>query len=62
MGPGAELSALHSALEEILRRVTAVAEAARAEENQVLAAELFTVERSLNGALRRLRRVARSSM
>jgi hypothetical protein len=58
MAPRAELSAIYSSLEELLRRITALAEAARAEDDEELASELFTVERSLNGALRRLRRVA----
>ncbi|HUZ11008.1 MAG TPA: hypothetical protein VMU76_12660 [Acidimicrobiales bacterium] len=60
MGPRAELSALHTSLDELLRRVTALAEQARAEDDENLASELFTVERSLNGALRRLRRAAQS--
>jgi len=56
MAPRAELSAIASSLEELLRRITALAESAQAEDNEELASELFTVERSLHGALRRLRR------
>jgi hypothetical protein len=54
----AELSAIHSSLDEILRRITAAAESARSEDNEELAGELFGVERALNGANRRLRRMA----
>jgi hypothetical protein len=51
-----ELAAVHSSLDELLRRVTALAESARTDDED-LASELFTVERSLNGALRRLHRI-----
>ncbi len=54
----AELSSLTSTLDELTRRVTALAEQARAGEEDDLAAELFGVERALTGALRRLGRVA----
>jgi hypothetical protein len=54
----AELSALSSSLDELTRRLTAVAEQAGAEEADELASELYAVERSLQGALRRLQRVA----
>jgi hypothetical protein len=54
-----ELAAVHSSLDELLRRVTALAESARSDDED-LASELFTVERSLNGALRRLRRIVGS--
>jgi hypothetical protein len=55
-----ELSALHSSLDDAFRRVTSLAETARAEGDNDLASELFAVERALNGALRRLRRSIRS--
>jgi len=54
----AELSSLTSSLDELTRRVTAMAEAARDAEQEDLAAELFGVERALHGALRRLGRLA----
>ena len=54
----AELSSLATALDELTRRVTALAEQARAREEDDLAAELFGVERALTGALRRLGRLA----
>jgi len=53
-----ELSSLTSSLEELTRRLTAMAEAAQRDEDEESASELFGVERSLNGALRRLRRFA----
>ena len=53
-----ELSSLTSSLEELTRRLTALAESAQREGDEESASELFGVERSLNGALRRLRRFA----
>jgi hypothetical protein len=53
-----ELSSLTSTLDELTRRVTALAEQARADEQEDLAAELFGVERALTGALRRLGRLS----
>jgi hypothetical protein len=53
----AELSSLTSTLEELTRRVTRLAEQARAAADEELAVELFGVERALTGALRRLNRV-----
>lgn len=52
-----ELSSLTSTLDELTRRVTALAEQARAAEEDDLASELFGVERALTGALRRLGRL-----
>ena len=52
-----ELSSITSTLDELTRRVTALAEQARANEEDDLAAELFGVERALTGALRRLGRL-----
>ena len=56
MAARAELSSLASTLTEVTRRVTGLAEQARAEGDDDVAHELFTVERSLRGALRRLER------
>lgn len=53
----AELSSLTSTLDELTRRVTALAERAQGERDDELATALFAVERSLQGALRRLQRV-----
>ena len=58
MAARAELSSLASTLTEITRRVTGLAEQARDEGDSEVATELFTVERALNGALRRLERTA----
>jgi hypothetical protein len=52
----AELSSLATALEDLTRRVTSMADGL-ANEQQDLATELYEVERSLNGAQRRLRKV-----
>ncbi len=54
----AELSSLAASLDELTRRVTALAESASGADEQDLAADLFAVERSLTGALRRLSRLA----
>ena len=58
MAARAELSSLASTLTDVARRVTGLAEQARDEGDADVAAELFTVERALNGALRRLERAA----
>jgi len=52
-----ELSSLISTLDELTRRVTALAEQARSSEQDSVASELFGVERALTGALRRLGRL-----
>jgi hypothetical protein len=52
-----ELSSLASTLDELTRRVTALADRAQGERDDELATALFAVERSLQGALRRLHRV-----
>ncbi len=56
----AELSSLATALDELTRRVTALAEGV-ANEQHDLATELYEVERSLNGARRRLSKVVKAS-
>jgi hypothetical protein len=53
----AEIGSLATTLEELTRRVSALAEAAEADQEET-AVELFGVERSLSGALRRLRKLA----
>ena len=55
----AELSSLATALDDLTKRVSTLAEGL-ANEQQDLATELFEVERSLNGARRRLRKVVES--
>jgi hypothetical protein len=54
----AELSSLSSTLDELTRRVSALAEEAAAADQDDLATELFGIERALTGALRRLRKLA----
>jgi hypothetical protein len=54
----AELSSINSTLAELTQRVTSLAEQSRDGGEGDLAAELFTVERDLRGALRRLGRAS----
>jgi hypothetical protein len=61
MSSAAEISSLSSSLAEMHERVTAMAEAALASGDEEMAHELIAVERSLGGALRRLRRVSQGS-
>ena len=56
MSTAAEISSLSSTLQELNERVTAMAEGALARGDEDMAHELIAVERSLGGALRRLRR------
>lgn len=55
--PGAELSSLATALEELAGRLTAIADAYAEARRDDLATELYGVERALNGAQRGLARV-----
>jgi hypothetical protein len=61
MTSAAEISSLSSPLSELNDRVTAMAEAAQTQGDEEMAHELFAVERSLGGALRRLRRFAQTA-
>ena len=61
MSTAAEISSLTSSLAELHERVTAMAESALAGGDEETAHELIAVERSLGGALRRLRRFSRGS-
>ncbi len=56
MTSAAEISSLSSTLADLHERVTALAEGALANGDEDMAHELIAVERSLGGALRRLRR------
>ena len=53
----AELSSIASSLEQISRRVTALADAAAAAKRDEVAVNLIAVERALIGAVRRLERL-----
>jgi hypothetical protein len=55
----AELSSLNTALEDIVRRVVAIAEPIAGTVDDALASDLFEVERSLQEANRRLTRARR---
>ncbi len=57
MAMGPEISSLSTTLEELTRRVGSLADAAQGEDEEA-AMELFGVERSLSGALRRLRKLS----
>jgi hypothetical protein len=57
----AELSSLASTLKELNDRVSVMAESAQASGNEDMARELFAVERSLSGALRRLGRFTQTT-
>jgi hypothetical protein len=61
MTSAAEISSLSSSLDELHKRVTAMAETAQRDGNEDMAHELFAVERSLGGALRRLRRFSQTA-
>jgi len=52
-----ELSSIASSLEQISRRVTALADGATEAKRDEMAANLIAVERALLGALRRLERL-----
>jgi hypothetical protein len=53
----AELSSIASSLADLSRRVSAMAERASSQHEEQAAAELFGVERALQGATRRLERL-----
>jgi hypothetical protein len=61
MSTAAEISSLTSSLAELQERVTAMAEGALAGGDEEVAHELIAVERSLGGALRRLRRFSQGT-
>jgi hypothetical protein len=53
----AELSSVATALEELRRRVSTIADRAAADHDDETASELYAVERALTGAERRLGRI-----
>jgi alkylhydroperoxidase/carboxymuconolactone decarboxylase family protein YurZ len=55
--PLAELSSVATALDELNRRLVAIADKAATDHDDETASELFAVERALRGALRRLDRL-----
>lgn len=57
MDPAAELSSVSTALDELTRRVTAIADGYQRRKREDVAADLFAVERLLDTAHRRLAKV-----
>lgn len=57
----AELSAVATTLDDLVERVTALADACQADKDEQAAAELYEVERSLRAAARRLSAFERRS-
>lgn len=55
--PGAQLSSMATALDDLASRLTALAEASSGTDDDWVAKELFEVERSLAEARRRLAKV-----
>lgn len=55
--PRAELSSVTTSLDELTRRVATIAESAADDDTDPLAVELYEVERTLQGAHRRLVRI-----
>jgi hypothetical protein len=58
MSVRAELSSVATSLEELLSRITRIAEGLSADEREVVGPDLFEVERSLLAARRRVSRLA----
>ena len=58
MGNAAELSSLLTALEEITKRVTTIADSYAGQRREDLAGDLYAVERQLVNAARRLGKAA----
>jgi hypothetical protein len=57
----AELSSIASSLDQITRRVGSMAEHASEDGEDTVSGELFSVERALQGATRRLQRLVGST-
>ena len=58
--PIPELSSLSTALSDLTKRVTAMADDANRDGQDALAIDLFEIERSLSGAQRRLQKLVGS--
>ena len=57
MSARAELSSVSTGVEDLLKRVTEIADGLSGVERDVVGPDLYEVERSLRGAQRRLRRI-----
>ena len=58
--PRPELSSVSTALDELTKRLSAMADASACEQSDI-SVELFEIERSLRGAQRRLQKLVSSS-
>ena len=56
-----ELSSLAATLDQLNRRIAAMAESANKEHDESLAHELYGIERALSGAQRRIVRLVRAN-
>jgi hypothetical protein len=61
MSVRAELSSVATSLDELLSRITRIAEGLSGDEREVVGPDLFEVERSLRSARRRVGRIADSA-
>jgi hypothetical protein len=61
MSVRAELSSVATSLDELLSRITRIAEGLTVDEREVVGPDLFEVERSLRAARRRVSRMADSA-
>jgi hypothetical protein len=61
MSVRAELSSVATSLDELLSRITRMAEGLTVDEREVVGPDLFEVERSLRAARRRVSRMADSA-
>jgi len=57
MSVRAEVSSITASLHDLAHRVTVLADSAQSDDDELLAAELYGVERALHGAERRLQRL-----
>jgi len=61
MSARAELSSVSTSLEELVGRITRIAESLSGDDRDVVGPDLFEVERALRGARRRLARIVDSA-
>jgi hypothetical protein len=61
MSARAELSSVATTLDELLGRITRLADSLSGDERDVVGVDLFEVERALRGARRRLTRIVDST-
>jgi hypothetical protein len=61
MSARAELSSVASSVDELLSRISHIADGLTGDEREVVGVDLFEVERALRGARRRLTRIVDST-